>query len=74
MQVECYSGYKADERPLRFTVGSGRTYEVKEVVDQWAGVSYRCFRVLAADGNLYTLRHEEADDLWTLEAFRRGDR
>ncbi len=76
VQVECYSGYRADERPLRFTVGSGagRTYEVREVLDQWIGVGYRCFRVRADDGNLYLLRHEDTGDSWTLEAFRRPDR
>lgn len=76
LQVECYSGYKADERPLRFTVGpgAGRTYEVREVVDQWIEPGSRSFKVRADDGNLYHLRHEEAGDVWTLEAFRQGDR
>ena len=27
IRVECYSGYRADERPLRFTLGE-RRYEV----------------------------------------------
>ncbi|MBZ5515878.1 MAG: hypothetical protein LAN62_13745, partial [Acidobacteriia bacterium] len=57
LQVECYSGHKADERPLRFTPQSpqARTYEVKEVVDQWYGVGYTCFRIRADDNNLYIL-------------------
>ncbi len=98
LKVECYSGYKADERPLRFTPvapggpppralrdsGSptlqrsgdgappgGRAYEVKDVLDQWYGVGYRCFKVRADDNNLYILRHNEADDVWTLDSFRR---
>ncbi len=105
LKVECYSGYKADERPLRFTPAvpggpppdpsarasgrqaegsgsptlqssgdgapqGGRTYEVKEVLDQWYGVGYRCFKVRADDDNLYILRHSEGDDLWTLDSFR----
>jgi hypothetical protein len=74
IKVECYAGYKADERPLRFKMGvaSTRTYEVKEIVDQWYGVGYHCFRVRADDDNFYILRHNEPDDIWTLDSFRRG--
>jgi hypothetical protein len=75
LRVECYAGYKADERPLRFTLGSARgarTLEVKEVLDQWYGVGYRCFKVLADDGDIYILRHQEAEDVWNLDSFRRG--
>lgn len=76
LKVECYAGYRADERPLRFTLGSatGRTLEVKDVLDQWHGVGYRCFKVRADDNNLYVLRHQEAEDVWTLDAFRRDSR
>ena len=28
------------------------------------------FRVLATDGNYYVLRHDEAQDFWTLDGFR----
>ena len=75
LKVECYSGYKADERPLRFTLQSQheeRTCEVKEILDQWYGVGYGCFKVLADDNNIYILRHDEAEDIWTLDSFRRG--
>lgn len=75
LKVECYAGYKADERPLRFTFQNqpeGPTYAVKEVLDQWCGVGYRCFKVLADDGNVYILRHQENEDVWILDSFRRG--
>jgi len=74
VKVECYSGYKADERPLRFSLGRpprAKTLEVKEVLDRWYGVGYHCFKVLAEDDNLYILRHQEAEDVWTLDSFRR---
>jgi hypothetical protein len=73
LDVECYSGYKADERPLRFTLAgpSAHTYQVKEILDRWHGVDYQCFKVHADDGNLYVLRHDEAKDRWTLDSFRR---
>ena len=69
VQVECYSGHRADERPLRFTL-SGRSYEVNEVDDQWYSPDARYFRVRAGDGNLYVLRHDERENRWSLEGFR----
>lgn len=73
LHVECYAGYKADERPLRFrsSAKDSRTFEVTEVLDQWYGVGYRCFRVRADDGNVYVLRHDEKEDEWVLDSFRR---
>lgn len=73
LHVECYAGYKADERPLRFRFREkdSRTFEVVEVPDQWYGVGYRCFKVLADDGNTYILRHNEEADEWVLDSFRR---
>ena len=75
LKVECYSGYKADERPLRFgfqDAADARTFEVTEILDQWYGIGYQCFKVLADDGNLYILRHQQAEDEWVLDSFRRG--
>ncbi len=72
VEVECYSGYKADERPVRFRLGE-RAYEVTDVVDQWYSPEATYFRVRADDGNLYVLRHaREPLDFWTLESFRRA--
>lgn len=75
LQVECYAGYKADERPRRFTpqMPQARTYEVKEVLDQWYGVGYACFKVRADDNNLYILKHRAEDNVWTLDSFRRAE-
>lgn len=74
LHVECYAGYKADERPLRFRsyAKDSRTFEVVEILDQWYGVGYRCFRVRADDGNIYVLRHNEKEDEWVLDSFRRA--
>jgi hypothetical protein len=73
IEVATYSGYQADERPLRFVL-NGRAYEVTEVEDRWYSPNATYFRVLAEDGNRYVLGHEEARDVWTLEAFRAGGR
>ncbi len=70
IRVECYAGYKADQRPLRFSLG-GNTLEVLDVQDQWYSPHAVFFRVIAADRNTYVLRHDEIGDVWTLEAFRK---
>jgi len=71
VEVESYSGFKADERPLRFRLGE-RWLAVEEVVDQWHSPDATWFRVRAEDGSMYILRHTGGMDLWTLEAFRRA--
>ena len=73
LRVECYSGHKADERPVRFQLhGSDRV--VEEVLDQWHSPDATYFKVRADDGNVYVLRHvlSPQEDMWTLEAFRRS--
>ena len=69
IEVECYSGYKVDERPVRFRLGE-RWLSVEEVVDRWYDPDAIYFRVRAEDGSFYVLKHAERDGLWTLEAFR----
>ena len=73
LKVECYAGYRAEERPLRFTplTREARTYEVREILDQWYGPDHRSFKVRADDNNLYILRHDEREECWTLDSFRR---
>ena len=72
VRVEAYSGYKANERPLRFCLGS-QWYDITEVVDRWYGPDYIYFRVRAADGNLYVLRLDENTQEWSLAGFHQGD-
>lgn len=69
IHVQCYAGYRADQRPSRFTV-RGRNFDVIEVDDQWYSPDATYFRVRARDGNYYVLRHDEGKDLWTLDGFR----
>ena len=70
VEVVCYSGYKGDERPVRFRLG-GQEYFVEELLDQWYGPDDVFYKVRADDGNLYILRHNEREDEWSLESFRR---
>jgi hypothetical protein len=69
LHVECYSGYKADERPIRVQLG-GQMIDVSDVEDRWYSPGATYFRVLLANGERYVLRREDAQDVWTLEAFR----
>ena len=69
LRVETYSGFKADERPLRLHLGQ-RTLEVAAVEDRWYSPGETYFRVLTEDGDRYVLCHTEAQDIWTLSAFR----
>jgi hypothetical protein len=69
MRVECYAGYRADQRPIRFIL-RGHIFEIKEVQDRWYSPGAVYFRVRAEDGDYFVLRHDEAQDVWSLDAFR----
>jgi uncharacterized protein (UPF0128 family) len=71
VKVECYSGRKADERPLRFRL-DGHEYSVQEVIDEWYGPHSVFFKVRAQDGNVYILQRRSfgLEDAWSLESFR----
>lgn len=66
IQVNCYSGYKANERPKEFTF-RGRNHKVLDLLDRWYGVSDSYFKVLAEDSRIYLLRYDHDNDKWTLE-------
>lgn len=77
VEVACYSGYKGDERPVRFRLRD-QDYSVEAVLDQWYGPQDVFFKVQANDGNVYILRRCSAtpEGQWSLESFRgmrRGD-
>lgn len=46
------------------------TLDVVAVEDRWYSPGETYFRVLTDDGDRYVLRHTEAQDVWTLTAFR----
>ncbi|HMD40224.1 MAG TPA: hypothetical protein VKH15_13150 [Candidatus Acidoferrum sp.] len=67
--VECYSGFKAEERPVRIVFGS-QSLKVTEVEDRWYSPGATFFRVLVESGDRYVLRRDHAQDIWSLTAFR----
>ena len=66
VRVECYAGYKADERPLRF-FAEGREYYVRKLLNRWSSPGVDGFRVSTPQG-IFNLRHSRIDDTWTAEA------
>ena len=70
--VECYSGYKANERPAAFTF-QGRRREVAEIVDRWYEGGLRggdpevnYFKVRTVEGSIFLLRYVSLFDAWSL--------
>ena len=73
LEVDCYSGWKADQRPTGFRRG-GRAYVVDAVLDQWYEPESTCYKVRTDDGNLYILRRRNGTPAgeWELVSFRQG--
>jgi hypothetical protein len=73
LSVECYSGRKADERPVRFWL-AGKQYEVEIVLDQWYDPESIFYKVRTPDGNLYILRQwtSTLGGEWELVSFRQA--
>ena len=69
VRVECYSGYKADERPIKLYL-AGRALEITAVEDRWYSPGLIFFRVVVEGGDRYVLRHDEAQDVWSLVGYR----
>ncbi|MBN2041629.1 MAG: hypothetical protein JW864_16455 [Spirochaetes bacterium] len=69
ISVQCYSGYKANERPVSFKTGEN-SLKVSEILDTWYGEDYTYFKLLADDGNTYILKYQANNDKWELDFFR----
>jgi len=70
VEVECYAGYRSAERPLRVRLGE-QVLEVMEVEDRWFSPGETYFRVRVESGERYVLKHTAAQDVWSLEAYRK---
>ncbi len=68
LQVECYAGYRGEEIPRRFHIGS-RTIEVIEVIDRWLSPEHRYFKVLGNDEGIYILRYDTLANRWELTLY-----
>jgi len=48
----------------------GQMVDITAVEDRWYSPGSTYFRVLLRSGERYVLRRQEAQDAWTVEAFR----
>ena len=85
LRVQTYSGYKADERPVRITLGE-RTLDVTRILDRWYAPGSCYFKIVASDDNTYILQRreqqptdstqeqqeQEEEAEWLLVSYRRG--
>jgi hypothetical protein len=71
VRVEGYSGYRADERPLRLNLRDGAR-EVVAIEDRWYSPGATYFRVVVDGGDRYLLRHVEGQDVWSIAGYRAG--
>ena len=74
--VECYSGYKANERPVAFTFEKQRR-RVAEIVDRWyeGGVEggrpeVDYFKVRTIEGDIFLLRYLSLSDSWSIQPYK----
>jgi hypothetical protein len=76
--VECYSGYKVNERPIAF-IYRDRKWRVVEIIDRWyeggtesgrPALDY--FKVRTEAGDIYILRYNSLFDSWSLAHRRRN--
>ena len=65
IEVESYSGYKANERPTLFFL-ENRRIGVVDIIDRWYGTDHDFFKVLADDGVVYLLKWNRFTDKWFL--------
>jgi len=72
IKVECYSGYKVDESPIRF-YWDDIQFEISEILDRWyqGGTnpefpSANYYKVQTASSGQFILKHEIKRDTWYL--------
>ena len=72
VHVECYSGYKATERPTAFTY-QGHRLEIAEILDRWyeGGLDVKqpkidYFKVKTSGGQVFLLRYLSLFDAWSV--------
>jgi hypothetical protein len=70
IEVECYSGYKADEHPVSFSF-NGFRFRIEEIIDRWhqagsepGAAAAEYFKVRTNDNKQCILKHEITPDRW----------
>jgi len=72
IEVECHSGFKADEYPKSFFWNNSR-FEISQITDRWyqgdCNPEYpvsNYFKVQTTSGEQFIIKHEVESDKWHL--------
>ena len=72
IEVECHSGYKSDEYPVRF-FWSNLRFEIEEIIDRWYQTISKSgfpaanyFKVRTTDKKIFILKQETETGKWFL--------
>ena len=71
IRVECYAGYRGEETPRRFWLGS-RKIEVSEIQDRWIAPDHRYFKLVGNDDSVYIVRHDMESLAWELIFYQKS--
>ncbi|MEW6672393.1 MAG: hypothetical protein AB1427_11870 [Thermodesulfobacteriota bacterium] len=71
IRVECYAGYRGEETPRKFWLGS-RKIEVSEIQDRWIAPDHRYFKLAGDDDSVYIIRHDMESLDWELIFYRKS--
>ena len=64
--VDCYSGYKIDEKPISFVLGE-KKHVIDRIMEQWGSPDFSYFKVVADDGKGCLLVSDNIKGDWILE-------
>ena len=73
VRVECHAGYRAEEAPRRFYLGT-RAIDVTEIIDRWLDPACSYFKVRGDDAGIYILRYTRDADSWEMTLYDSGTR
>jgi len=72
IEVECYSGYRVNERPLAF-IFEDRRWKVEEIIDRWYEGALDSgeplldyFKVRTTEGRVFLLRYNSLFNAWAI--------
>lgn len=73
MKIDCCADHSMNEGPTLFSL-MNRSYTVEEIIDRWYGAGVVYFKILANDGNIYLLKHDERQDWWDLVFYQNPEK
>jgi len=72
IDVDCIDGSTGEPEPAQMRLGE-TDIAVDGVVDRWLAAGHRYFKVRAADGGIYILRHDTSAGRWQMSFFQAAD-